>query len=109
MDAYHYDERIPGRAMVAQRRRDQNPIRMFGLSPLADRRVKATGKLSDPPGLPIRPSGSGESAGQVVDDHGRVEGVEGAGEVLHGDLLPDPGLVVLGVELERMVAGRENA
>ena len=34
-------------------------------------------------------------------------GSNGRGEVLHGDLLLDPGLVVLGVELEGMVAGRK--
>ena len=50
---------------------------------------------------------SDESPRQVVDDDRRVEGIEGAGKVLHGDLLLNPGLVILGVELEGMVAGRK--
>ena len=41
------------------------------------------------------------------DDKGRVQLIERAGEVLHGDLLPNPCFVVPSVELERMVpAGR---
>ncbi len=43
---------------------------------------------------------SEEPPRQVVDHDPRVEGIERAGEVLNGDLLLDPGLVVLGVELE---------